>query len=45
MLVMRNNKNDDESNLQADLAKPAMRALAGAGIVRLEQFAEDNGVF
>jgi hypothetical protein len=31
-------KNEPESDLPAGLARPAQRALAGAGYVRLEQF-------
>ncbi len=38
--VKMQNNNSYESNLPAGLAKPAMRALAGAGIVRLEQLSE-----
>lgn len=32
------NNNEPESDLPAGLAKPARRALTGAGYVRLEQF-------
>ena len=36
--MTKNNMGESESDLPAGLAKPAQRALAGAGYVRLEQF-------
>lgn len=35
-----NNIGDPESDLPKELAKPARRALLGAGFIRLEQFAK-----
>lgn len=37
---MTHNDNIVESNLPTGLSKPAIRALAGAGYLRLEQFAK-----
>ncbi len=37
-MMAHNNLNQAESDLPAELAKPAQRALAAAGYVRLEQF-------
>ncbi|WP_370456039.1 DNA-binding protein [Sporosarcina sp. ANT_H38] len=37
---MTHNDNAIESNLPTGLAKPAIRALSGAGYLRLEQFAK-----
>ncbi len=36
--MTKNKHHEPESDLPAGLAKPAQRALAGAGYVRLEQF-------
>ena len=38
--MTKNEHQEPESDLPAGLAKPAQRALAGAGYVRLEQLAE-----
>jgi len=38
--MTKNEHQEPESDLPAGLAKPAQRALAGAGFVRLEQLAE-----
>lgn len=37
---MTHNDNAEESDLPTGLAKPAIRALTGAGYLRLEQFAK-----
>lgn len=37
---MTHNDNTIESNLPTGLSKPAIRALSGAGYLRLEQFAK-----
>jgi len=36
--MKKNNITTEDSNLPAGLAKPALRALTGAGYTRLEQF-------
>ena len=38
--MIKNEHQEPESDLPAGLAKPAQRALAGAGYVRLEQLAK-----